>query len=152
MTDPDETQQKVLDRADEVQGDYQCPQCGEWWYAKELIRRCFYECGMSFCPNCRKRDSDPVTGETVDICNVCAEKIQEIEDRKRKVVEQANEIAALKTEIGRLKSGKGEKDDVFEIRIPNLQQKEILIVRKAIHDFAKKLLNILTLQRTIKRN
>lgn len=76
----DKAQQKVLDRADEVQGDYRCPQCSEWYFDSEKIRSCFYCCGRSFCISCRKRDSDPVTGETVDICNVCAEKIQEIND------------------------------------------------------------------------
>jgi len=74
MTDPSE--KEII----EPVGDYQCPQCGNRYFDPERIRGCFYCCGRSFCVSCRKRDSDPVTGETVDICNVCAEKIQEIND------------------------------------------------------------------------
>lgn len=82
MANSDEAQQKCLDAASEVTGDYQCPQCGERYF-EDKMRFCFY-CENRFCPHCRKRDSDPVTGETVDICNVCAEKIQELAENKRK--------------------------------------------------------------------
>lgn len=43
-------------------------------------------------------------------------------------------------------------EDVFEIRIPNLRKDEIPIVRKAIRDFTKELLNSLIIRRNTKEN
>ena len=99
MANPDDLEQKVLDAADEPKGDYPCPQCSERYFDSEKIRPCFY-CSNRFCVKCRERDSDPVTGEIVDICSTCEEKIQEIADDKRKVIAQAAEIARLKKELG----------------------------------------------------
>lgn len=44
------------------------------------------------------------------------------------------------------------KEDVFEIRIPNLRKDEIPIVRKTIREFTRGLLNSLILRRNQKDN
>jgi hypothetical protein len=43
--------------------------------------------------------------------------------------------------------GKREKDDVFEIRIPNIRPDEVKAVRAALNEFAKQLLNHLQARR-----
>lgn len=48
--------------------------------------------------------------------------------------------------------GKKEKDDVFEIRIPNLHPDEVKAVRAALTVFAKELLNSLQARRSHKSN
>ena len=78
---PDHLQQKCLDRASAITLSYRCGQCGEPC-EKERTQSCCY-CEMRFCPHCRVRDSDPITGETVDMCTEHAEKVQEIWDALR---------------------------------------------------------------------
>ena len=117
MANPDDLEQKVLDAADEPKGDYPCPQCSERYFDSEKIRPCFY-CSNRFCVKCRERDSDPVTGETVEICSTCAEKIQELADQERKIRQQAAEIERLNHLISVMQIN---RDRLFE----QLQAKEL---------------------------
>ena len=82
-TSIDHAAQEAIDKASEPVGDYQCGQCGERCW-KDQTRSCFY-CETRYCPNCRKRCSDPITNETVEVCSEHAEKVQEIWNALKKV-------------------------------------------------------------------